>query len=362
MQDLFAGTPYDIAQTERIRNDILDLTRAFRQMNVSLDTSINPPLIQISGPISITSQEKEYELPVVLTLPSGFPNCEPIVRIPLPLHTSLKKKNFQPNGVLNQGVISYSQNSSLSDFLIILIEYFNSHPPVGFVDANLILRNFLSTTRLQTPPTPHINPNPPPKPQPKQLTAIPDDYMCPVCYEIMKRPDHVPMILFPCGHTACKSCIDSYQNKSGHKRCCLCNQEFQNYATNYNLLHLIENDEIPNQFQAQTNQLDKYHKKFNEKKEKMFLYFEQQNKLKNQLKDMKDEIQNQRKTVNSLEDELKRINTELVLQKTKLSELNMKKGATKEQIQELNEILKKLVPKVQKYEALSNAQNSVHPT
>jgi RING-type zinc-finger len=38
-------------------------------------------------------------------------------------------------------------------------------------------------------------------------------YVCKICYEIMSSPLRIPILLFPCGHTFCKQCIDSCTKK-----------------------------------------------------------------------------------------------------------------------------------------------------
>jgi hypothetical protein len=35
-------------------------------------------------------------------------------------------------------------------------------------------------------------------------------FLCPICYEIMAPPDHLPILLFPCGHTFCQLCLEQH--------------------------------------------------------------------------------------------------------------------------------------------------------
>lgn len=35
-------------------------------------------------------------------------------------------------------------------------------------------------------------------------------FNCQICYEIMKAPLNLPILLFPCGHTFCEACLLSH--------------------------------------------------------------------------------------------------------------------------------------------------------
>ena len=41
------------------------------------------------------------------------------------------------------------------------------------------------------------------------LEAELSSYTCKICYELMVSPIHSPTLLFPCGHTFCKQCVDT---------------------------------------------------------------------------------------------------------------------------------------------------------
>jgi len=60
---------------------------------------------------------------------------------------------------------------------------------------------------------------------------------CPICYELFLPPDHQPFILFPCGHTFCKICIDQYAKLK--KKCPFCRAVFNSMAPNISLQNLI---------------------------------------------------------------------------------------------------------------------------
>jgi hypothetical protein len=53
-----------------------------------------------------------------------------------------------------------------------------------------------------------------------------DDYMqtelsshtCKICFEVMTSPVHTPILLFPCGHTFCKACIEQHLSAADPSR------------------------------------------------------------------------------------------------------------------------------------------------
>ena len=63
--------------------------------------------------------------------------------------------------------------------------------------------------------------------------------VCPICLELMIPPKNKPMILFPCGHTFCVSCIDISEKTTGCKKCSLCKKVYSQKAVNISLQNLI---------------------------------------------------------------------------------------------------------------------------
>ncbi len=53
-------------------------------------------------------------------------------------------------------------------------------------------------------------------------------FTCTICYELMRPPAHLPILLFPCGHTFCETCINQHiaacasKMKSTVKTCPYC--------------------------------------------------------------------------------------------------------------------------------------------
>ena len=66
---------------------------------------------------------------------------------------------------------------------------------------------------------------------------------CQICFEVMVPPERTPMLLFPCGHTFCRACLErqSKTARPGKKKTCpLCRQPIQSTAENHSLRQLIE--------------------------------------------------------------------------------------------------------------------------
>lgn len=61
--------------------------------------------------------------------------------------------------------------------------------------------------------------------------------ICPICFEVFLPPSHSPFILFPCGHTFCKTCINSYAKQK--KMCPFCRSRFESMAPNLSLQSII---------------------------------------------------------------------------------------------------------------------------
>jgi len=77
-------------------------------------------------------------------------------------------------------------------------------------------------------------------------------HTCKICFELMLSPVHTPVLLFPCGHTFCKACIESHEksqsknelNKTNVKtlnfQCPYCRTYVVSTATNQSLKDLID--------------------------------------------------------------------------------------------------------------------------
>ena len=61
---------------------------------------------------------------------------------------------------------------------------------------------------------------------------------CPICFDLFLPPHNQPYILFPCGHTFCKGCIDQVAKKN--KMCPFCRCMYKSMAPNLSLQNLVE--------------------------------------------------------------------------------------------------------------------------
>lgn len=69
-------------------------------------------------------------------------------------------------------------------------------------------------------------------------------YVCKICYEVMRSPTRIPTLLFPCGHTFCKLCIDSCAGKKDSSLACPYCRYISSllYYLHTIVLHLIDVD------------------------------------------------------------------------------------------------------------------------
>ena len=56
-------------------------------------------------------------------------------------------------------------------------------------------------------------------------------HTCPICYELMAPPAAGPVLLFPCGHTFCDSCIRKHTGGNRASKCPYCRAPIQSQAS-----------------------------------------------------------------------------------------------------------------------------------
>lgn len=67
-------------------------------------------------------------------------------------------------------------------------------------------------------------------------------HMCRICFEIMASPNKSPILLFPCGHTFCKECVEHHLDSTTTKKslCPYCRSPVTSRAMNLSLKELID--------------------------------------------------------------------------------------------------------------------------
>lgn len=73
----------------------------------------------------------------------------------------------------------------------------------------------------------------------KTLAKEVESNVCPICLELMIPPKNRPIILFPCGHTFCSSCLATQESSQGVLKCGLCKKVSTHKAANIALQNLI---------------------------------------------------------------------------------------------------------------------------
>jgi hypothetical protein len=68
-----------------------------------------------------------------------------------------------------------------------------------------------------------------------------EQHCCPICLELMAPPSNAPVLLFPCGHTFCASCVKAQSRTAHHDKCACCRAKITSTAPNISLQNIIEN-------------------------------------------------------------------------------------------------------------------------
>ena len=66
-------------------------------------------------------------------------------------------------------------------------------------------------------------------------------HTCKICFELMISPNRTPMFLYPCGHTFCKTCMNTHTKQSQDPTCPYCRKPIQNMIINQAIKEIIDN-------------------------------------------------------------------------------------------------------------------------
>ncbi|KAH0793760.1 Ubiquitin-conjugating protein [Histomonas meleagridis] len=151
MQDIFAGTRYDPRFRVAIQKDMTSATEFFPGMKLERVMTAQYPYLQMSGTIPIVYQGTDIEIPLYVILPDQFPNCPPIVQIPIPQGFHLGNvPNLLPNGQFQVGFIQYIPKQTLMPhFLDAISRYLSSYPPVTPQGAQYLLQMYRQQKQIQ---------------------------------------------------------------------------------------------------------------------------------------------------------------------------------------------------------------------
>ncbi|CAD8069187.1 unnamed protein product [Paramecium primaurelia] len=203
---------------------------------------------------------------------------------------------------------------------------------------------------------------------------------CAICFELMVPPQYSPILLFPCGHSFCKSCVLD-GTKLRIQKCSLCRSKISAHAINLSLQNLIctfaeQKQQIPKQTQqmavqenitlpkenAFTNQYKMY-------KLRCDILEQEKQQLNTQIKELKNELVELERKVGSLQSEREKIISKQAMLQNNLDEVNQglqtivdrSKAITvkiyniQEQMKILDETMKPLQQEMNKYEVLAKS-------
>jgi hypothetical protein len=185
-----------------------------------------------------------------------------------------------------------------------------------------------------------------------EVGAMLEEYNCPICYEVMGRPDRRPMTLFPCGHSVCEQCLGEYIRQTGRNKCCLCNTAFQSQAVNSALLQLIEGA-------AHTKVEPDYAQSLKLAQARLALLIEQMKSFQLRSKTVKSSLDTEMRVMAVLDDELKFVQEQHRQQTVKVSSLKSENVSIDAELKKLQSLIEPLITEVTKLKLL--AEGSQRP-
>eukprot|EP00602_Paraphysomonas_sp_CaronLab_P008744 CAMPEP_0185035806 /NCGR_PEP_ID=MMETSP1103-20130426/27822_1 /TAXON_ID=36769 /ORGANISM="Paraphysomonas bandaiensis, Strain Caron Lab Isolate" /LENGTH=327 /DNA_ID=CAMNT_0027573065 /DNA_START=22 /DNA_END=1005 /DNA_ORIENTATION=- len=210
-------------------------------------------------------------------------------------------------------------------------------------------------------------------------------HTCKICFELMTSPDHTPMLLFPCGHTFCKACMEKQSNKS--KTCPYCRQCITSMAVNQSLKDLIDqfalqrrklndtsvrvDDVFPNRKEAGVNSRNssRYEARYrscemrhgilvNELEHEKTVALEKIVKRKRTIKNAEEHLRAERKVVTDkmalLQEELELIDKYLMEQETKMKDVEELEVETRQGIRLLETSIASIQGEMEKLRILAD--------
>lgn len=169
--------------------------------------------------------------------------------------------------------------------------------------------------------------------------------VCPICLELMIPPKNKPMILFPCGHTFCASCLILSEKSVSHRKCSLCKKVYSQKAINISLQNLIciftdnqdllekleSNGEDEKEAEEHQNQSSShYTQKLNLLQSRLTLLSSEQHESRNNIGSLKQTIKDSKKLLDILYEDL-------VASKDKLSQTQREIELTEQHIKSCND-------------------------
>ena len=195
---------------------------------------------------------------------------------------------------------------------------------------------------------------------PTEITQLPEELCCPICYEEYKRPNRKPITLFPCGHAICENCLHEYERSTSNRKCCICNKQYSKTAVNFSLLQVIDN--APNLGIGKTtitsNNSTNYQKELQIATSRLQLLSQQLNIVLKRSQALESEINTQQLVMDHLDAELKIVQEQHAIQKEKMDNLIQEQSSLNDEEQQLRGIIVPLLTEVEKLKLLSEVQET----
>ncbi|OHT07135.1 hypothetical protein TRFO_01237 [Tritrichomonas foetus] len=183
----------------------------------------------------------------------------------------------------------------------------------------------------------------------------PDEYRCPICYEDYDSEKRKPIVLFPCGHSVCFSCLTMSERSNASKKCCLCNTHYTKTATNFALQSAMS---------LQNNSSNTNSKPTFDFKNDLKIALARFDILSSQLREneakskrVKNDLKSAQIFYERLQDELTFVQQQLDIQGKKVNELSNEDSKIDKDIKNIQDILGPLTTEIQKLKLLAQSEN-----
>lgn len=184
----------------------------------------------------------------------------------------------------------------------------------------------------------------------------PEEYSCPICYEMYNNEERKPLVLFPCGHSVCESCKKKSEeiNYGKPNKCCYCNQKYTSSTVNYALLSVLALQSSP---QANKPKFD-YKNELQIAIQRYGILTSQLRESQEKAKKLKSDMKSEEILVNHIFNELTYIQEQYTIHKDKLHELKEQEKNMDKDIKSLQDIIGPLTTEIEKLRLLAQGEEN----
>lgn len=182
----------------------------------------------------------------------------------------------------------------------------------------------------------------------------PEEYSCPICYEMFNNEEHKPIVLFPCGHSVCEDCKKKSEaiNYGKPHKCCYCNQKYTSSTVNYALLSVLALQSNPQENKPKFN----YKNELQIAIQRYGILSTQLRENQEKAKKIKSDMKSEEILVDHIHNELTYIQEQYTIHKDKLQQLKDQEKSMDKDIKSLQEIIGPLTTEIEKLKLLAQGE------